>query len=113
MYVSVRGVSIPVGTLLRILLGIFDLALLYYFLALYHTASAVLAAVLALFTGRTAARAVVVVFDLGSYDLFLGGFVGTEAQASCDPLYECDQDHERCGHRCQCQAHDDEPEYDI
>ena len=113
MYIGVRGTSVPVSTLLRILLGIFDLALLHYFLALYHTASAVRAAVLALFTGRTAARAIVVGFDLGSYDLFLGGFVGAEAQASCDPLDKQEEKNKRCTKHCQCYCHDDEPEYDI
>ena len=78
MDICVRGISIPVGALLGIFLRFLDLALFHDFLALDHASAAVLAGILPLFTGGTAARAVIVVDDLRADDLFLGLLVGSE-----------------------------------
>ena len=94
MYVSVRRVSVSVSTLLGVLFGIFDLLLLYYFFALDHAPAAILTVVMAFLTGHAAAWAIVVVNDLGTDDLFLCLLVGSEAQASRDPLDKLIQNDE-------------------
>ena len=86
--VSVAGVSVPVGTLLGVLLRILEVLLFYDLFALDHAASAVLAAVLAFLAGHAAAGAVVIVLDLGADDLFLSALVGTKSQTSRDPVEE-------------------------
>ena len=94
MNVCVRRVAVSVGALLGVLLGLLDLAFFDDFFALDHAPTAILAAVLAFLAGHAAAGAVVVVYDLGADDLFLGGLVGAEAQTACDPLDELEQKYE-------------------
>ena len=88
MDIGVGGIAISVGTLLGVFLGLLDLAFLNHFFALDHAPSAVLTAVLALFTRHPAAGAIVVVNDLRADDLLLLLLVGAEAKAPCDPFDE-------------------------
>ena len=79
-------------------------------LALDHTASAIRAFILSLYSSGAAAGAGLVILDLGADDLLLGGIRGgAESQTREDPLEELedqeagDSDHEK---------EHDEPEYD-
>ena len=86
--IGIGGIPISVSTLLGIFLGFLDLLLFHYLLALDHAPAAVLAFFLALFTGSTAARTVVIVSDLGADDLLLSALSGSESQTADEPFDE-------------------------
>ena len=95
MDVSVRGITIPVGAVFRVLLRFLDLILLYDFFFLDHTAAAVFAVVFAFLACSSAAGAIVIVLDLCSSDLFFCCLGGTEALAVGDPSKEFNDQNDR------------------
>ena len=101
MDVSIRRISVSVGASLGVLLGLFDVFLLYDFLALDHAPSAVLAGVFSFFTRHATAGTVVVVSDLGADDLFLCLLIGSESESADDSPYEEEDKYEWRSERSQ------------
>ena len=113
MDIGIRRISVSIGALLGVFLGLLDLALLNHFFALYHAPSAVLAGVFSFFTCHAAAGTIVVVNYLGTDDLFLCLLIGAETKSAEQRPDEQEYDHER---RCKCgQREYDayEAEYDV
>ena len=85
MDIRIWRITIPVGTVFRILFRFLDLVFFDDFLFLDHAASAVFTIVFSFFTRSSAAGAVVVVFDLCPCDLFFCRLGGSETLAAGEP----------------------------
>ena len=96
MNVGIGMAPVTVGTCPSVLGGLFQILFLHDLLAFDHAAAAVGAFILSLFPGGAAAGAVLVILDLGPYDLlFHRRRRRAEAQTLRNPAYEPDQEHDR------------------